>query len=231
VSLALVLGAGGLGCPALLGLAGSGVAVRLVDDDVVDATNLQRQLLYRPSDVGRPKVEAAAERLAELGFLVEPVRARFTAASAAALLRGADVVLDGTDNFATRFLASDAAVLLGVPLVHGGATGFSGQVMTVVGGKGACYRCLFEAPPDPGAAPACSEAGVLGAACGAVGSLMAERALRALAGAPLVDELTILDLARGQARSVRLRRDPRCAVCGDAPTIRALEPARYEVAA
>lgn len=217
----LVIGAGGLGAPVLLGLARAGIAVRVADDDVVCASNLQRQLLYRPSDVGRPKVQAAADRLRTLGGVVEPVCERFTASSAARLMDGIALVLDGCDDPATRFLANDACVLAGIPLVHGAALRFTGQVMTIVPRTGACLRCLFEGPPE-GEVPTCSEAGVLGAICGVAGSLMVERATRVLAGEPLTDDLTIVDGLAGRVRAVPLRRDPACAVCGDAPAIRSL---------
>jgi molybdopterin/thiamine biosynthesis adenylyltransferase len=212
-----VIGAGGLGSPVAIGLAQAGLVVRLCDDDVVAASNLQRQLLYRPADVGQPKVQAAARRIAELGGVVEPVRERFTAASAARLMDGVVLVLDGCDDAATRFLASDACVLAGVPLIHGAALRFTGQVMTVVPRAGACLRCVFVGPPGDG--PTCATSGVLGAVCGVAGALMVDRALRVLAGAPLLDEVTVYDALAGRARSVQVRRDPACPACGDVPQL------------
>lgn len=227
---ALVVGAGGLGCAVLPLLAASGVEIVLLDDDVVSPSNLQRQLLFRTEDVGRLKVEAAAERLRTLvpGVRIVTRTERLDVHNALALLREAAVVLDGTDNFPTRFLVNDACVLAGTPLVHGGILRFTGQVMVVDPGVTACYRCLFEAPPPAGAVPSCAEAGVLGALCGMVGARMTEAAGKILAGAPIEgDFLLVQDALRGKSRRVEIRRDPGCEVCGDAPSIRTLDAERY----
>ena len=225
----LVIGAGGLGSSVLPLLARAGVPLVLLDDDVVSLSNLQRQLLFRTEDIGRPKVEAAAARLRELapGVQVAPRRERLTTENALALVSGARLVVDGSDNFATRFLANDACVLSGTPLVHGGILRFTGQVLSVLPGATACYRCLFEAPPPEGSVPSCAEAGVLGALCGMVGSWMAEAALRILAGEAPRPGLLVYDALDGRVRRVGLGRDPGCAVCGDAPAIARLDPAHY----
>ncbi|AKU91752.1 HesA/MoeB/ThiF family protein [Vulgatibacter incomptus] len=226
---ALVIGAGGLGSATLPLLARSGVELRVFDDDVVSLSNLQRQLLFRTRDVGRPKVDVALERLAALvpGARVEGIRERLTVENAEALAGDADVVLDGSDNFATRFLVNDACVLVGTPLVHGGILRFTGQVLAVMPKVTSCYRCLFEAPPAEGVVPSCAEAGVLGALCGIVGARMATAAGAILSGAPVGDLLLVHDALTGRDRGVKLGRDPSCAVCGDEPTIRALDAARY----
>jgi molybdopterin-synthase adenylyltransferase len=225
----LVIGAGGLGCSVLPLLASAGAPIVVLDDDVVSVSNLQRQLLFRTEDVGRPKVEAAAARLREIhpDVRIEGRAERLTPANALALVAEASVVVDGSDNFATRFLANDACVLARRPLVHGGILRFTGQVLSVVPGAGGCYRCLFEAPPPEGTVPSCAEAGVLGALCGAVGSWMAEAALQLLEGAAPKPGLLVYDALDGRVRRVRLGRDPKCAVCGDTPDLRTLEPARY----
>lgn len=234
----LVIGAGGLGSATLPTLARAGLRIRLLDDDVVSLSNLQRQLLFRTADVGRPKVEAAAERLAELapGVTVQPMQGRLTTDNALELLASATLVVDGTDNFATRFLVNDACVLAGKPLVHGAILRFTGQVLVVEPGKSACYRCLFEAPPAEGAVPSCAEAGVLGALCGVVGAWMTQAALGLLAGKertglPGGRGLVIYDALSGSMRSVELRRDPGCTVCGDTPSIDTLDPIHYQAAA
>jgi len=225
----LVIGAGALGCSVLPLLAAADVPILLLDDDVVSLSNLQRQLLYRTADVGRPKVEVAAERLRAIhpGVRIATRAERLTTGNARALVGGARLVLDGSDNFPTRFLANDACVLEGTPLVHGAILRFTGQVLAVRPGATGCYRCLFEAPPPEGSVPSCAEAGVLGALCGMVGSWMVEAALRILAGAEPPAGLLVHDALAGRSRRVALPRDARCAVCGDAPTVRALDPVHY----
>lgn len=221
----LVVGAGGLGCPAALYLAAAGVGrIGLIDREAVTLSNLHRQVLHATDAVGRPKSLSAQARLAALNpdVVVLPIRASLTAANALEWLRPYDLVLDGSDNFPTRYLVNDACVLLGKPLVHGGVVHLGGQVLTVLPRRGACFRCVFPEPPQPGAVPSCQEAGVLGAAAGVLGSLMAHEALKLLLGIgePLVDRLAVFDGAASRFREVPVRRDPLCAVCGDAPTIR-----------
>jgi adenylyltransferase/sulfurtransferase len=222
VKTAVVLGVGGLGCPAALALCeeaeAHGFALRLVlvDPDVVERSNLARQILFTERDLGGAKVDVAARRLARFRVELRPVRARFDAQIAPELLAGADVVLDGTDSFETRFAANDACCALAVPLVHGAVLGWSGQEMVVLPREGSCLRCLFEAPPPPGALPTCAEAGVASPICGVVGAAMADDASRVLRGerpaAPAM--LRQWDGLRGTARAVHVPRDPACASCG-----------------
>ncbi len=221
---AVLLGVGGLGCPAALALAESaralGLPLRLslVDPDRVERSNLARQILFRDADRGRLKAEVAAERLAPLVEAV-PRAERFERATAPGLLAGADVLLDGTDDFATRFLANDAARAAGIPLVYGAALGWRGQIMTVVPGH-ACLRCLFEGPPVNDALPTCAEAGVAGPLCALVGAAMAGEALALLQGRPedlrAASALLWWEGRTGQERKVLVRRDPSCSFCAPA---------------
>ncbi len=226
-SSALVIGAGGLGCPAALYLAAAGVGtVGIIDQEAVSLSNLHRQILHTSDDLGRPKALSAQRQLTARNpdVIVHALVDRLTAANALAILRPYDVVLDGSDNFATRYLVNDACVLLGKPLVHAGVVRLEGQLLTVLPRRSACLRCLFPEPPQPGAIPNCQEAGVMGTAAGILGTLMAHEALKLLAplGTPLTDRLLVFDGAASRFREVALRRDPRCAVCGDAPTMHEL---------
>lgn len=222
---AVLLGLGGLGCPAALALLEEAQArqrpltLLLVDDDRVDRSNLARQSLYRERDVGRLKVEAAKEALERLcpqapATLIAHA-GRFDRLHTNDILSGASVLLDGTDSFETRFLANDAALAARVPLVHGAALGWVGQLLSVAPG-GPCLRCLFEGPPPPGSVPACAEAGVAGPLCALVGAAMAAEASRLLAGeAPLArGRLLRWDGLAGSARAVAIPRDPACSACG-----------------
>lgn len=213
----VIIGAGGLGAPAALYLAAAGIgAIRLVDDDVVSLDNLQRQILYRTADVGRVKVEAAREALAGLdpAVTVEAVCARANADTLPALLDGADLVLDGCDDFATRFAVNDAAIAARIALVSGAVGRWDGQVSVFAPHLGApCYRCFVpESPPD---VETCAETGIVGALTGVIGSMMALEAIKlaARAGAPLLGRLMIFDGLGGEARTVTLPRDPACPVC------------------
>jgi molybdopterin/thiamine biosynthesis adenylyltransferase len=208
---AVLLGAGGLGCPAALALAEEKLDLRLVlvDPDRVERSNLARQILYGDADIGLPKAEVAARRVRG-----EARVARFEASTAGDLLRDADVLIDGTDDFATRFLANDEAVRRGIPLVHGAALGWTGQLLTVLPRRTACLRCLFESPPATG--PTCAEAGVLAALCGVVGTAMAGAAVAILRGAPEAGVLHRWDARRGTHRPLSLKRDPACVACGSA---------------
>ena len=211
---ALIVGLGGLGSPAALVLARAGVQLTLVDDDRVDLTNLQRQILYRDADIGRPKVEVARERLLREAPGLE-IAARFErveAGNAASLFAGHDVVLDGSDDFATKFLCSDVAMRRAVPLVHAGALRFVGQLLPVVRG-GACVRCLFEGEPRPEDVPSCAQAGVLGAVVGVLGAMQAAVALQLLRGEVVAPTLRTLDLKAGRAREVAISPRPDCPTC------------------
>ncbi|MGD8328339.1 MAG: molybdopterin-synthase adenylyltransferase MoeB [Acidobacteriota bacterium] len=219
---ALLVGVGGLGCPAAQYLAAAGIGtLGLLDDDIVDRSNLQRQILYTTEDLGRAKAEAAAQRLAPLNPDVElvPIVERLSASNVTRLIEGWDLVIDGSDNFATRYVVNDACVLAGAPLVTGSIYQFEGQVTVVRSPVGPCYRCLFPAPP-PEQAP-CREAGVLASLPGVVGTILATEALKIAIGtdASLIGRLLIIDLRDSSFRSVRTRRDPRCPLCGDAPSI------------
>jgi molybdopterin/thiamine biosynthesis adenylyltransferase/rhodanese-related sulfurtransferase len=223
----LVVGAGGLGSPAALYLAAAGVGVLgLVDDDVVDETNLQRQVLHGTNRVGRAKVESAVERLSDLNPHVELVAhpERLTAANAMDVIAGYDVVLDGSDNFPTRYLVNDASVLLGRPFVYGAILRFEGQASVFGAPDGPCYRCLFRDPPPPGLVPSCESAGVLGVVPGVIGSLQALEAIKLVVGIgeTLAGRLLLFHGLRMEFREVRLRRDPGCPLCGESPTVRGL---------
>jgi len=223
----LIVGAGGLGSPLALYLAAAGVGrLGLVDFDRVDLTNLQRQVLYGTADVGRPKLEAAGERLAGINphVVVEPHPQRLAADNAAAILAGYDIVADGTDNFATRYLVNDACVLAGKPNVYGSIFRFEGQVSVFWPGRGPCYRCLYPDPPAAGAVPSCAEGGVLGVLPGTIGALQATEVLKLILGCgePLIGRLLLFDALESRFRELRLRRDPDCPVCGEQPTIREL---------
>jgi len=216
----LILGAGGLGSPAALYLAAAGVGtIGIVDADVVDASNLQRQVLHTTERIGQPKTESAREALTALNPDVEVVgfAERLTASNADTILQGFDVVLDGGDNFPTRYVLNDACVRLGKPLVHGSIFRFEGQATTILPGQGPCYRCLYPSAPPAELAPSCAEAGVLGVLPGVIGLLQATEALKLLlgVGTPLVGRLLTYDALAGRFQELTLRRDPACAACGN----------------
>ncbi|HEY6378371.1 MAG TPA: molybdopterin-synthase adenylyltransferase MoeB [Candidatus Dormibacteraeota bacterium] len=222
----LILGVGGLGSPVATYLAASGVGrLGLVDGDRVDLSNLQRQVLFPDAAVGQPKAEVAAERCRALNPDIDVVPHQLTLGrdNAMALFEQYDLVIDGTDNFQTRYLANDAAYLLGKPLVHGSIFRFEGQISDFVPGQG-CYRCLYPEPPPPGLVPACRQAGVLAALPGVIGTIQAVEALKLLTGAgrPLVGRLLLHDALAMTFREVRLRHNPACALCGSHPSIREL---------
>ena len=225
----LVVGAGGLGSPAALYLAAAGVGtLGLVDDDRVSLSNLQRQILYRTADVGRPKIEAAADALKALndGVKIESHAIRLGPENAMEMISRYDVIADGSDNFATRFLLNDACYFAGKTLVSAAVTEFEGQLSTYKASEPGCpcYRCLFPAPPPPGAVPNCSETGVLGAAAGVMGSLQALEILKEITGAGtgLCGKLLIYDALSAAFRTVRLTPDPACRLCGNDPQIKHL---------
>ncbi|MHB1006247.1 MAG: molybdopterin-synthase adenylyltransferase MoeB [Chloroflexota bacterium] len=222
----LVAGAGGLGSPVIMYLAAAGVGtIGIADFDVVDVSNLQRQVIHGTGDIGRLKVESAAEGAARLNpdVTIVPHQVRLSADNAMDVIRDYEVVVDASDNFPTRYLMNDACVLLDKPLVHGAIYRFDGQVTVFKPGEG-CYRCLFPAPPPPGAVPSCAEAGVLGVLPGIIGTIQAAETIKLLLGigAPLVRRLLIFDALAMDFREVALRKDPRCPVCGENPTIHAL---------
>ena len=219
----LLVGMGGLGSPAALYLAAAGVGrLGLVDFDVVDRSNLQRQVLYGEADVGRSKLQAAAERLraANSGLALELHERRVGRENARELVAGYDVVVDGTDNFPTRYLVHDACYFAGRPYVYGSIFRFEGQASVFARGRGPCYRCLFPEPPPPGSVPSCAEAGVLGVLPGIIGSIQANEALKLLLGIgePLVGRLLLFDALAMRFREVKLKRDAGCPLCGDRPT-------------
>lgn len=236
----LVIGAGGLGSPALLYLAAAGVGrLGVVDHDTVELSNLHRQVLHVTADVGRAKVDSAAERLAALnpGVTLDPLPVRLDPSNARDVMKGYDVVLDGSDSFPTRYLVSDTCVTLGTPLVYGALSGFAGQVSVLAGGTAPCYRCLFPTPPPHGAVPTCSEVGVIGPLAGVIGSIMATEALRVLLGGfgpkddhaaehrdadgqrGLAGRLLMVDLYGPEVTTIDLARDPECAACGPNATL------------
>ncbi|TMD06325.1 MAG: molybdopterin-synthase adenylyltransferase MoeB [Chloroflexi bacterium] len=222
----LVLGVGGLGSPVALYLAAAGVGrLGLLDGDRIDLSNLQRQVIHPDAARGRAKAEVAAERAAELNPDVElvPHPLVLSRDNALDIFRGYDLIVDGTDNFQTRYLANDAAYLLGKPLVHGSIFRFEGQVSDFVPGSG-CYRCLYPEPPPPGMVPSCSQAGVLAALPGVIGTIQAVEALKLLTGMgkPLVGRLLLHDALAMSFREMRLRRNHACVLCGDHPTVREL---------
>src|SRR5512137_1063892 len=215
----LLVGAGGLGSPAALYLAAAGVGhLSIVDFDVVEVTNLQRQVLHGTRDVGRPKTESARDRLLDLNprLSVSLHRTRLDAGNALDLVRDHDLVVDGTDNFATRYLVNDACVLAGRPNVHASIFRFDGQASVFATADGPCYRCLYPSPPAPGEVPGCAEAGVLGVLPGLLGIIQATEALKVLAvvGQPLVGRLLLVDALSMQFRTVKVRKDPDCPACG-----------------
>ena len=221
----LLIGAGGLGSPAALYLAAAGVGrLGIVDDDVVDESNLQRQVLHSTARLGEPKAESARRTLTELNPDVEVVtiQERLTSDNVDDILgQGWDVIVDGADNFPTRYLLNDASVWHGIPVVHGSIYRFEGQTTVFKPHEGPCYRCLFPQPPPPELAPSCAEGGVLGVLPGVIGSLQANEALKLAldAGDSLVGRLLLFDALATTFTEVAIRRDPQCPVCGDDPTI------------
>ena len=222
----LVVGAGGLGSPVALYLAAAGIGrIGLVDDDAVSLSNLQRQILFKTKDVGRAKVEAGAEALKALnpGVQIDVHHARLTGANAMALIADYDIIADGSDNFATRFLLNDACFFARKPLVSAAVTEFEGQLATYRGYEPGlpCYRCLFPAPPPAGTVPNCSETGVLGAAAGVMGSLQALEVLKEAAGlgTGLAGKILIYKALTTEFHTARLPKDPACPLCAAAPSI------------
>jgi len=215
----LLIGAGGLGSPLALYLAAAGVGtIGLVDFDVVDVTNLQRQIVHGTKDVGRPKLESARDRLKDMNpyVHVEGYETRLTSENALEIVRDYDIVIDGTDNFATRYLTNDACVILGKPNVYGSIYRFEGQSSVFATEDGPCYRCLYPEPPPPGLVPSCAEGGVLGVLPGLVGTIQATEGIKLLLGIgePLIGRLLLIDALSMQFRTMRLRKNPQCPACG-----------------
>jgi sulfur-carrier protein adenylyltransferase/sulfurtransferase len=223
----LCVGAGGLGSPLALYLAAAGVGtLGVVDFDVVDFTNLQRQIIHTTSDVGRKKLDSAADKLLAINPNVNIVKfdTRLSSANALELFRDFDMVVDGTDNFPTRYLVNDACVLTGKPNVYGSIFRFEGQVSIFATKEGPCYRCLYPEPPPPGLVPSCAEGGVLGILPGLVGVMQATEAIKLILGAgePLIGRLLLVDALAMRFRELKLRKNPDCPACGTQPTIKAL---------
>lgn len=223
----LVVGTGGLGSPAALYLAAAGVGtIGLVDFDVVESSNLQRQVIHGTAAVGQSKLDSAAARLHDLNphVRVEPFETRLTSANALEILEGFDVVADGTDNFPTRYLVNDACVLLGKPNMYGSIFRFEGQASVFDSRRGPCYRCLFPEPPPPGLVPSCAEGGVLGVLPAIIGSVQALETIKLLldAGDTLIGRLVLFDALRLRFRELALKKDPGCPACGAAPTVKEL---------
>jgi sulfur-carrier protein adenylyltransferase/sulfurtransferase len=220
----LVVGAGGLGSPALLYLAAAGVGtLGIVDFDVVDESNLQRQIIHGQSDVGKPKAESARDSIHEVNPLVNVIlhEERLDSDNVMGIFEPYDLIVDGTDNFATRYLVNDAAVLLHKPYVWGSIYRFDGQASVFWADYGPCYRCLYPEPPPPGMVPSCAEGGVLGVLCASIGSIQVNEAIKLIAGfgEPILGRLMIYDALEMTYRSVRVNKDPECAVCGKNPTV------------
>jgi molybdopterin/thiamine biosynthesis adenylyltransferase/rhodanese-related sulfurtransferase/molybdopterin converting factor small subunit len=223
----LCVGAGGLGSPAALYLAAAGIGtLGIIDFDAVDASNLQRQILHTTKDVGRSKLQSARDRVTALnpGVKVETYETALTSKNALEIFRDYDVILDGTDNFATRYLVNDACVILRKPNAYGSIFRFEGQASVFATKNGPCYRCLYPEPPPPGLVPSCAEGGVLGVLPGVIGTIQATETIKLILGAPntLAGRLLLYDAWNMKFRELKLRRDPECPVCGDHPTVREL---------
>ncbi|MFA5839144.1 MAG: molybdopterin-synthase adenylyltransferase MoeB [Candidatus Margulisiibacteriota bacterium] len=220
----LVIGAGGLGSPVAAYLAGAGVGtLGVVDSDVVELNNLHRQIIYSTEDIGQKKAEAAQIRLQKVnpGIKVIPIFLRLTSENIMEVIKNYDIIVDGSDNFPTRYLVNDACVLANKILVHGAFFRFEGQAMVIRPKKGPCYRCLFADPPPPGAVPSCQEAGVLGALAGVIGLIQATETLKLILGIgePLIGKLIIFNALEMGFRKVKVPKDKNCPICGDNPTI------------
>jgi len=223
----LCIGAGGLGSPVAMYLAAAGVGtLGIVDFDVVDETNLQRQVIHGTSDVGRPKLDSAADRIREINPFVNVVKHETMVSSenAMQLFAPYDLIVDGSDNFPTRYLVNDACVLLGKPYVWGSIFRFDGQLSVFWAEHGPCYRCLFPEPPPPGMVPSCAEGGVLGMLCGTIGSLQTTEAVKLITGIgdPMIGRMLIYDALELKFKELRVRKDPECPVCGKNPTVKEL---------
>ncbi|MFN8193643.1 MAG: adenylyltransferase/sulfurtransferase MoeZ [Nocardioidaceae bacterium] len=226
----LVIGAGGLGSPALMYLAAAGVGtIGIAEFDEVDESNLQRQIIHGQSDIGRPKAESARDSVAEINPLVDVVvhAERLDNDNVMRIFEGYDLIVDGTDNFATRYMVNDAAYFLGIPYVWGSIYRFDGQASVfapTLAADAPCYRCLYPEPPPPGMVPSCAEGGVLGVLCASIGSIQVNEAIKLITGIgdPAVGQLVIYDALELEWRKLRVRKDPHCALCGEDPTVTGL---------
>ncbi|RMH06336.1 MAG: molybdopterin-synthase adenylyltransferase MoeB [Nitrospirae bacterium] len=229
-----VVGAGGLGSPVALYLAAAGIGtIGLIDSDLVDLSNLQRQILHYTPDIGQAKVQSAKRKIQALNpdVQVESYQERLTARNALDLIRPYDVVIDGADNFPTKFLLNDACVFAGKPLIHGGILRFDGRVFTILPKQSACYRCVFKSPPPPGLVASCQEAGILGVVAGIIGTIQATEALKLILGIGnlLTNRLLDFDARSTTFREIRIRRNLRCPVCSEHPEITQLVDHEQEV--
>ena len=220
----LLIGAGGLGSPIGVYLAAAGVGtLGIIDDDVVDLSNLQRQILHGTSDIGTPKTESAEASITEMNpdVKVIPYNERITSANAFKILEQYDLIVDGCDNLPTRYLLNDASVMLGKPIVHGSIFQFEGQVTVFYPGKGPCYRCLYPEPPPPGMVPSCQEAGVFGVLPGIIGTIQAVEAIKILLdiGEPLIGTLLLFNALTMDFKRLKLRQDKDCPMCGENPSV------------
>jgi adenylyltransferase/sulfurtransferase len=220
----LIIGAGGLGSPAALYLASAGIGkIGIVDADKVELNNLQRQIIHSVSDVGRPKVESAKNRISNINQDVEvvPYNIRLKSNNILDIIKDYDIIVDGSDNFPTRYLVNDACILSNRPLSHGGIFRFDGQAMTILPGKSACYRCLFPEPPPSGLVPSCQEAGVLGVVAGIIGTIQANEVLKYVLGIGelLSGKLLVFSALDSNFRQVKVPKDSKCPVCSDKPTL------------
>lgn len=223
----LLIGCGGLGSPCAYYLAAAGVGtLGLIDSDNVELNNLQRQILHFTKDVGRPKVESAKEKLKELNPDIKIIeyKLRLTSKNILDVIKDYDIIIDGSDNFPTRYLVNDACVLLGKPLVHAGILKFDGQATTIIPNQGPCYRCIFPEPPPAGFVPSCQEAGILGVVAGVLGIIQATEAIKYILkiGENLVGQLLIFNALEMSFRKVKMKKNPNCSICGENPTIREL---------
>lgn len=220
----LIIGAGGLGSPCALYLASAGIGkIGIVDSDKVELNNLQRQILHSTQTVGRQKVESAKERLSAVNPDVEVItyNLRLTSENIMEIIKDYDIIVDGSDNFPTRYLVNDACVLSSKPLSHGGIFRFDGQAITIIPHQSACYRCLFPQPPPPGLVPSCQEAGILGAVAGVVGTIQANEVLKYILGIGdlLTNKLLVFNALDSYFRQVKVPKDPKCPVCGENPVV------------
>ena len=223
----LMIGAGGLGSPAALYLAAAGIGtIGFIDPDTVDLSNLQRQILHHTSDLGQAKVQSAKEKIGLLNpdVTVHTYQDRLNAQNALDYIKPYDVVIDGVDNFPSKFLINDACYFANTPLIHGGILRFEGRVFSILPGQSACYRCIFNQPPPSGLVPSCQEAGIIGVVAGIIGTIQATEALKLILGigAPLTDRILDFDARKTAFREIRTKRNPKCALCGEQPTITTL---------